>query len=300
LVKLIRDRNIGLVHTNTSTVLSGALAAAFTRTPHVWSVHEVLRWEGGALSPLLHFLSTRVTAISEAVAESMWQKFPWIKKKIVVIHNGIESGRFSDLPAGAAANLRRELQISPDVPIVSMVGRIGSWKGEYLFLEMAQKVAAKFTHVKFLIVGGVFDGKYHYLENLKNRVSRAGLEKQVSVTGYRTDIPAIISATDILVLPSVQPEPFGLVLLEAMAAGKPVIATNLGGPREIVQNRVTGFLVDHVEATEMADKVRQLLEDEALRRRMGLAGLARVKSKFSQQRYVEAYQRLYEEILAEA
>ena len=133
LVRLIRDRNIGLIHTNTSTVLSGALAAALTRTPHVWSVHEVLRWEGMVLSPLLHSLSTRVTAISEAVAASLWQQFPPIKTKIVVIPNGIDAGRITDLPPGAAKNLRQELGISPDEPVVSMVGRIGSWKGEYLF-----------------------------------------------------------------------------------------------------------------------------------------------------------------------
>jgi glycosyltransferase involved in cell wall biosynthesis len=300
LVNLIRDRNIGLIHTNTSTILSGALAAALTRTPHVWSVHEVLRWEGMLLSPLLHSLSTRVTAISEAVAASLWQRFPWIKTKIVVIPNGIDPGRITDLPPGAAKNLRQELGISPDAPVVSMVGRIGSWKGEYLFLEMAREVAGQFPQVKFLIVGGVFDGKYQHLEDLKREVSRAGLDQQVIVTGYRTDIPAIISATDVLVLPSVQPEPFGLVLLEAMAAGKPVIATDLGGPREIVQNGVTGFLVDYNQATEMAGRVRQLLANESLRRRMGLSGLARVKSQFSQQRYVEAYQRLYEEILAAA
>ena len=165
---------------------------------------------------------------------------------------------------------------------------------------MAREVAAQFPQVKFLIVGGVFDGKYQHLENLKHRVSQAGLNQHVIVTGYRTDIPAIFSATDILVLPSMQPEPFGLVLLEAMAAGKPVIATNLGGPREIVHNGETGFLVNYTGATEMADRVLQLLQDEALRHRMGEAGRARVKSEFSQQRYVEAYQRVYEEILAEA
>jgi glycosyltransferase involved in cell wall biosynthesis len=300
LVQLIRDRNIGLIHTNTSTVLSGALAAVLTRIPHVWSVHEVLRWEGVVLSPLLHFLSTRVTAISEAVAESLWQRFPLIKKKLVIIRNGIDLRRFADLPPGMAENLRQELLIIRDEPVVSMVGRIGSWKGENLFLDMARKVAGECPQVKFLIVGGVLEGRYYYLEDLKNRICQMGLDKQVIVTGYREDIPAIISASDIVVLPSMQPEPFGLVLLEAMAAGKPVIATNLGGPQEIVQNGVTGFLVDHTGALEMAGRVLQLLEDRGLRHRMGRAGFTRVKSEFSQQRYVEAYQQLYEEILAEA
>jgi glycosyltransferase involved in cell wall biosynthesis len=298
LVKLIRERDIRLVHTNTSTVLSGALAAAATRIPHVWSVHEVLRWEWLLLSPLLYFQAERVTTVSEAAAESLWKKFPWIKRKTMVIPNGIDPSPYTNVTPEETANLRREFQIAPDESVVTMVGRIGARKGEYLFLEMARRVTAEGLRVKFLIVGGVFDGNNHYLERLEDEISQAGLNRQVFVTGYRTDIPAILSASEVLVLPSTGPESFGLVLLEAMAAGKPVIATNLGGPREVVQHGVTGFLVDHTEATEMALRVRQLLADGSLRRRMGQAGLARMQTKYSCQQYGEAYQRLYEKILA--
>ncbi len=300
LVRLIREQDIKLIQTNTSTVLSGAFAAALTRTPHVWSVHEVIRWEGWILSPLLHLLSTRVVANSEVVAENLQTRFLPLAGKLKVIKNGLDLYPYAHVPKAELSRIRRELHLAADDLTVTMIGRIGAAKGEYLFLDMAARVSQQSRGIKFLIVGGVFDGRDYHLENLRQQIRATGLEGRVIATGFRGDIPAIIACSDILVLPSVQPESFGLVLLEGMAAGKPVIATNLGGPREIVQNGVTGFLVDHTEATEMADRVLQLLKDEALRHRMGQAGLTRVMSEFSQQRYVEAYQRLYEEILAAA
>jgi len=300
LVRLIRQQNIQLIHTNTSTVLSGAIAAALTRTPHVWSVHEVMRWEGWILSPLLHLLSTWVIANSEAVAENLQARFPLLADKMRVIKNGLDPYPYAHVPKSELNRIRRELQLTPDDLVVTMIGRIGAAKGEYLFLDMAGRVARQRQGVKFLIVGGVFDGRDFHLEDLRRQIQADKLEDRVTATGYRTDIPAVIACSDIVVLPSIRPESFGLVLLEAMAAGKPVVATNLGGPREIVQAGVNGFLVDHTEATEMAARVLQLLEDKALRRRLGQAGRARVESEFSQQRYAEAYQRLYQEILAES
>jgi glycosyltransferase involved in cell wall biosynthesis len=297
LLRLVREKDIQLIATNTSTVLSGAIVAAMAGTPHVWMVHEIFRWEGWILSPFIYAFSTRITASSEAVAESWGNHFPWIRSKVDLIEFGMDSTPFAKVSSQQREALRKEFGIGSEDQVVTMVGRIGAWKGENFFVDMADQVVAGFPRVKFLIVGGVFDGNYQHLVNLRNKIQQLGLAHKIVVTGFRSDVPAILSCSDIFVLPSMQPEPFGMVLLEAMAAGKPVIATNHGGPRKIIGNSVEGFLVDFREPTEMAGRVTQLLQDADLRLRMGRAGLQTIRRKFSPGKAASRYQEIFRDIL---
>jgi len=298
LVNFIKRNDIQIVHSNTCTILTGIIASSFTGTPHVCTVHEVLRWEGLILSPFIFLFSRYVTAVSEASANSLRRYFPSKESKLIVIKNGIDPSAFRNIDLQKVSALKEEWRIGPDEYLVGMIGRIGGWKGENLFVEMAKIIVKEMDNVKFAIVGGVFDGRNYYYDNLRNKIKKEGLENKILVTGLRTDIPIVLSNFDVFVLPSIKPESFPTVILEAMAAAKPVVATNHGGPKEMVHDSKSGFLVDYLSPHEMADRVMLLLNDETLRFRLGIYGLELVKSKYSHKKYVERYEILYQKMLA--
>jgi len=180
---------------------------------------------------------------------------------------------------------RREWKVPNNVPLVTIVGRLQPWKGQDVFIRAAANVAEHVPDARFFIVGApTFAEDAAYEASLKKLALEAGLGEQVIFTGHRNDIPDVLAASDVLVHASVEPEPFGLVITEAMAAGKSVIATDVGGPAEIVLRNETGLLVPCRDAEALAAAMLRLVRDPALRTRMGEAGRRRVATHFSVER----------------
>jgi glycosyltransferase involved in cell wall biosynthesis len=146
-------------------------------------------------------------------------------------------------------------------------------------------------------VGSVLFGEKEYERDVHQLVQQLGLDDCIEFTGFREDVPDVIAGLDILVHASTTGEPFGQVIIEAMAAGKPVIATNGGGVPEIVDDGVTGLLVSMGDADAMAAAIERLLEDPALCARMGEAGLARVQQHFTIQLTAERVQAVYDQLI---
>ncbi len=175
-----------------------------------------------------------------------------------------------------------------------MATRLQRWKGVHVFLDAAAKVARSYAHVCFVVIGGaLFDLEKHYPLQLHQQVERLKLSEVVRFLGFRADVLRFYAAADIVVHSSIDSEPFGMVLLEAMACGKPVIASNAGGPREIVDSGVTGLLVPPGDAEHLAQAILALLRDPERRLRMGQAGAARVRELFSAERMVRQLETLY-------
>jgi glycosyltransferase involved in cell wall biosynthesis len=297
LVRAIRRYKINLVHTNTSTVLSGAIAAAICGVPHVWHVHEIFRrWEGEVLTRMLSALSSRVVVPSEATANNLRAFYPRPSSKLVVITNGVDPRPFRSVSEGDVERVRREWSFMPGEQVVGMVGRIGMWKGEEQFVEMAHLVSQQRGNVKFVIVGGTFDNQERHMDGLRAAIASKRLSERVVLAGLRDDIPAVLNSFDVLAHLPVRPEPFGLVAIEAMSAGKPVVAAAMGGLSEIVRDGETGFLVGPGQVENAAERVLALLDDPSLRERMGLAGSRRVDAQFSSAAYAARFQALYSSI----
>ena len=178
-----------------------------------------------------------------------------------------------------------------------MVARIHWWKGQDLFLRAAARIAREVPHARFVLVGDVVPGEEWRREALKREIARMGIGDRVVWAGYREDIPQVMAALDVLVLPSTEPEPFGRVIVEAMATERPVIASAHGGPVESVVHGETGLLFPPQDEEALAAAMKQLARDPDLRVRMGKAGRARVLEKYTVDRHVAAFQSLYEEIL---
>jgi len=167
--------------------------------------------------------------------------------------------------------------------VATLVGRINRWKGQDVFIAAASRMAAQgHRGVRFLVVGDVADRQHHFREAMLDQIRDAGLVGVVLWHPFTPDVDTVWAASDIAVVPSVWPEPFGRVALEAMAHGLPVIATAHGGLTEIVEHEKTGLLVAPGSAAELASALSLLTGDSGLRRSLGSAGRRRQLAHFSQ------------------
>jgi glycosyltransferase involved in cell wall biosynthesis len=240
-------------------------------------------------------LSDRVVAMTGPVASI----FPdWAQGRIVQIADGIDISVFN--PAVSGKRIRSELGIGVEERLVGFVSRLDPWKGADVFISIAARVAVDVPDVRFLVCAGELPGYEEYASDLERQAKSLGIGDRVIFTGWRyrlDDIPEVMAAIDILVHTSVRPEPFGLVLIEAMASGKPVIAASDGGVPEVVEDGVTGFLADPREISSYVQRLKDLLNNRPLARQVGIAARRRVEGNFEMGNYVRRIERLYDEVL---
>lgn len=204
--------------------------------------------------------------------------------RTVTVHEGIDLGRVAAAPP---ANLHEELFLPHGAPIVGNVAALVPHKGQRHFIEAAALVIRQVPDARFVIAG---EGELR--PSLERQIKDHHLEKHVLLAGFRPDILSLHQAFDIFVMSSIT-EGLGTSLLDAMAASKPIVATNTGGIPEVVVNGVTGYLVPPRNHEEMAASIVQLLKGTDLRKRMGEAGLKRAQDCFSAERMVEKTLNVY-------
>jgi glycosyltransferase involved in cell wall biosynthesis len=292
LAALIWRERVDLVHSHTAAVLPGAAAAWLTGKRHVWHISEIVvrpRALHRMLQWLVPRLSDTVVSISYAVQEHLLSGGAR-ESTFIVIHNGLDARSFA---TGNGARVRVELGIEPERPLVGLIGRVGSWKGQELLCEAAALVVRERPDTMFLLVGGVHDRQTRRLDALRARVAALRIDANVRISDFRRDIPDVLAALDLYAHPTTDPEPFGMTVLEAMASGKAVIAADHGGPREIVVHGETGVLVAPRDPRALADAILALLADPERCRRMGEAGRRRAQSHFSLEAFAAGYDQLY-------
>ena len=195
----------------------------------------------------------------------------------MLLHNGIDDGRHS----GETADLRTSLNLAADTILVGMIGRVNLFKGQSYFLEIAAAVNALPHNCHFVMAGDAYPGYEYLYGQLSTQKKQLGLDGIITDLGYRTDIPLVMNGLDIFVLPSIKPDPFPTVILEAMAAQKPVVATQQGGACESVVHGLTGYLVPLQDSATVAAHILALAQNESLRIEMGKAGQQRFKRLYS-------------------
>ena len=278
------------VYSNTLAVIVGAYWAKRNRIAHIWHIHEILLSPKPLVKLLAHSLDSTTPhpiAVSQAVADQ-WQ--PLLKKaQIQVIHNGIPYDEF----LASYPDAKRELGLPEDQVIVGMIGRINPWKGQLFFLEIAERIAAHNPNTHFVFVGDPFPGYEPILEELRQSIKNKKMEDRVTYLGFREDIPRIMNALDIFVLPSTLPDPFPTVILEAMASGKPVVATYPGGSAEMVVDGKTGFLIPGGNVDLGAKVLKKLITSPEMRAEFGRAGRTRVLTEYSLEAFEDKIKTIY-------
>ena len=284
LAGLIRREGYDLVFTNSAKAdIYGSLAGRLAGQPVVWRLHDITSGDAFSRLNLLLFrlsaslLADRVLAISEVVKDALVD-LGVKESKVAMVHNGILLGEREE--SAGSEKFRASWGVPADAPLVGLVGRLVDWKGPDYFIEAAARVAADTPEARFMLVGDAVFGEKSYVDGLKSTVEARGLGDKVIFTGFRDDVDEIMSSMDLLVHASVLPEPFGLVIIEAMAQGLPVVATRGGGVAEIVDDGETGVLVPPRDAGAMAEAISILLSDPARAKRMGEAGRKAVAERF--------------------
>ena len=238
-----------------------------------------------------------IICISRSVLEYI-QKQNVSTSNAIIIHDGIDHKKVLSSVKRSSREVREEFGVTGVQPFIGMVGNIKEWKGQEIVVKAAGILKKIYPDIKCLLVGDCSNlkGDLRYMEGLRNRVKKEEVSKNVIFTGYRRDTLDIMSALDIVLHASIEPEPFGRVVLEAMVLGKPVIATNFGGPAEIIQDGDSGLLVPPGNAYILAEATHCLLENPRERARIAKAGKARV-AQFHLRHNVQKTEELYQKLL---
>ncbi len=272
--RIIKRERAQVVHCNSlKSDLIGGVAARLAGVPAIWHVRDRIETDYlpapvvRAFRLLARVIPTRVIAVSGATLETL----PGVRG--VAIHNGTVFENFDDLNARAP--------FAGNAPVFGIVGRLTPWKGQHIFLRAAALVKAQMPDAKFQIVGATLFGEENYERELRELCAQLGLDEAVEWLGFRRDIPDVVAQMDALVHASTTGEPFGQVLIEGMAAARPVIATNGGGVPEIVLDGETGILVPMGEIEPLAHAMLELARDPQRARKMGAIGRERAKAGFT-------------------
>lgn len=293
---LIKHYRIDGVYTSTVTCIEGAVAARTTQRPHIWHIHEPIGGNSELLpllpmwlySKIIRLLSRRVIFPSHALAYD----YPGLSRKAAIVPNGL-----SLPPLIARDAARREVAAALGLDTlhqwVAVVGAIQPRKDHATFLNAAKRILARKDKVDFLIVGS---GSDFYTRELVARVKTMGLADRVNLAGrWPGPIHTVMAAIDVLVISSEQ-ESFGLTAIESLALETPVVSTRCGGPAEIIEPGVTGFLVNVKDDAAMAESVLNLLDDPVKAQKFGAEGRRQVAARYTQAHYVGGIQSLLHEV----
>jgi glycosyltransferase involved in cell wall biosynthesis len=296
LARLIRHHNAHVVYTHLYSRASvyGRVAATLVRTPIIvvgeYGYGRLRSLKKRMLDRGLARFTDRFIAVSKAVKEHICREQGIMPDKVSVIYPGIDPEHFLNVKHREA--VRQELGIPFDVPVVGTVARLAPEKGLADLIGATARIRQVVPGTRLMLVG---DGPSR--PELEQRVGGMGLCDVIHFTGIRRDIPDVLQAMDVFALPSLR-EGLPKAILEAMAAGLPVVATAVGGIPEVVEYDVTGFLVPPRDIDALTLNICRLLENSALRVAMGQRGRARVQQHFTARRAADQTQELYLSLLA--
>jgi glycosyltransferase involved in cell wall biosynthesis len=287
-----RDRPtlVYLVNGLTSN-LDGVIAAALCGVPMI--CHEKGFRRVGPVERLMSRWVDRAICMTDDIA-AHYRARGVRAHQFLTIPDGVDPSRFT---TGGGDRVRSEVGIPRDAPVVGIVGHIQEWKGQTIVVEAVARARERVPEIRCLVVGGVHRAGAEYAARLRELIAREGLEDRVLLMGARRDVAACMSAMDVVLHASVTPEPFGRVLIEAMAAGRPLIAPREGGPREIVADGETGLLVPPRDPAALAAAIVALLSDPARRAAMSAAARARVETLFDIRHQVRAVETVITDVL---
>lgn len=300
---LVQEQEINVIVTyHKGSDYIGLLVAALTRRPVLSNRRDM----GYQLKPrdvivyrLLNKFFSRIITVSSAVKEVIVATQKTSAEKVSVIYNGVDTSLpplFSD---DEQQHVRESLGIPPESQIVCCIANLRPIKGQKYFIESIKLLKERFSAVHFLMIGDheYFDNSDYYAE-LQKIIKEHSLEKFITFTGKvePAEVPKWIHASDISVLSSLS-EGFSNTILETMAAGKPVIATAVGGNPEIVINGKTGLLVPPKDSVAFSEALFVLLSDKKLRDKMGEIGRSLIENKFSLSRMINQYEDLLQSVI---
>jgi len=299
---LIRTQPVDIIHTNSlKSDIYGMLVSRLCRVPLIWHIrdHIDVTYLPAFAVNMMRFLAARVPSFVIANSQSTLDQLHLaVAKPGAVVPSGVDphgevvyDGIASGIPPLAS-------ETASNGPLrIAIVGRLAGWKGQHIFLDAAANLVEAGIDAQFLIAGTAMFGEDDYVAELHSQIDRLGLQGKVQFLGHVDPIETFLPTVNILVHASTSPEPFGQVVIEGMAAGIPVVATDGGGVKETVVHGETGLLVPMGNAQALADALRMLIDRPELRAKLSSKGRQRVLRHFTASITARKVERVYREVL---
>lgn len=297
--RFLRQHRIDLIHINNSPLMGNddwLPAARILGIPCVANVAGDARGPGkGWLHKRLFRAFDHYLSVSEFITQAMLRA--GIKSdRMDLIYPGVDLESFRARVKRSREEVRRELGIPGAATMALMVGNVRQWKGQHVVLAALEQMPASARNGFYVAFAGALTvNDRSYMDELEATVQRAGLGDHVAFLGSRDDVPDLLNAADIGLHASVRPEPFGLVVVEAMSLGKAVVAANSGGPSEVI-DRSSGITFDPTAPAQLAEVLTNLVRDHIRRGELGKGALQRAE-QFTARRYAAGVRRVYERVL---
>ncbi len=293
-------RAFGLLYCNSpKSFLIGAAAGLVARRPVVWHLRDILdaahfsRVNIRLLVTMANARAAAVVANSQATADAFIAA-GGRREVVTVVHNGIDATPFDLVSDDARVTVRHALGVPADAFLVGHFSRLHPWKGQQVLLDALETL----PDVHAILVGGaLFSGEEAFEAELRARVARPPLAGRVRMLGASREVASLIAACDAVAHTSVLPEPFGRVLVEALLARRPVVASDAGGVREVVSDEVTALLVRPGDANALAHAIERLRDDPSLGARLAAAGSHDVRQRFTRDAMLDGVARVVERVL---
>ncbi|MFK0729676.1 MAG: glycosyltransferase [Gloeotrichia echinulata IR180] len=257
-----KAREYDLIYANTQKALViGAIASFFARRPLVYHLHDILSTEHFSQTNLRIAVTLANRFASLVIANSQASQTAFVQaggrpEITTVVYNGFEPKIYQTCEPDVK-QLQHKLEIEGQF-VVGHFSRLAPWKGQHILIDALAKCPPNVTAI---LVGDALFGEQDYVQKLHQQIAALGLEKRIKFLGFRSDIPQLMAACNLVVHTSTAPEPFGRVIVEAMLCGKPVIAAKAGGAIELVEHGINGFLVTPGEPQELAQVINTCYQE---------------------------------------
>ena len=300
--QLHKEHRFSIVYSHTLAALIGIIFARKNNIKHLWHVQEIIAkpvlFNKGFVK-LLSLKSNHIAVYDSKTTMEFWIKDnPTLAKKSKFVCNGLD---VKDKPApnlDDIQKIRNEVfKVQPNDVVIGLVGRINSWKGQQLLLEAFSKIANLHPNVKLVYIGSAPPNQEFFEIELNEKIASYNLSERVIIVPFQENIWRFWDSIDIAVVPSTEPEPFGMVAIEAMLAKKPVVAANHGGLTETVVTNETGFLFEPNDNQSLAEAISILIDDKIKRTSFGEKGYERVHLYFSLEKHVAEFETIFETLL---
>lgn len=295
LLRLIKKENIGLIHSHLfDTNFYSCIAAKMMNIPHIATEHGDIHLATRKMNikrfikaKVMSIFSDKIIFVSKFTRDKFLRIAKVPKKKAIVVYNGIDLNKYEDQID--IQKKRAEIGINQDEFVIGNVGSLYPVKGQTYLLKAARNVISEIPSAKFLFIG-----KGGLKNILKEEAEHLGIENSVKFLGFREDIKELLKVMNVFVLSSLS-EGLPLSLIEAMASKVPVVATNVGGIPEVVDDGMNGFLIPPAEPEAMAIKIKSLLKDSFLADTVAQQGYEKIR-QFDIQSMLNKYEEIYSEL----
>lgn len=298
---IIKELGIDLVHSNSPRIAyHSGLAARWAGIPNVTHVRDISTtpFESILKAAFVYAISDRIVVVSQATKSTIVELFPCAERKIEVVYNGVEPAlKFDPLEIDM---LRAEFGATDQVILLATIGQLSRWKGHDIVLRALPSIREKFPNTRLLIVGEGLHSGEDYRSYLIELASQLQVSQHIVFTGFRRDVPLILSAIDLLIHYPVEPDPLPRILLEASAQETLIVASDIGGIGEVVLDGITGRLVSPGQPATLVEAILSLLNNPDLAAQMRTAAGKRACQVFSIEQHVASMEAIYCSLLGQA